>query len=134
MIRQYKHNILVFHWRNGYSFKTSLPSDVLLSKTFPLLRQASLFRCSHIFICSAPHHSLSLYSLLFASQALPGRARTHYESRSVLNRVKAPQKEIPSTLSKVFLFGAPNRNRTDDLILTMDALCQLSYGSIYWSG
>jgi hypothetical protein len=30
-------------------------------------------------------------------------------------------------------YGAPNQIRTDDPILTMDVLYQLSYGSIWWS-
>ena len=43
------------------------------------------------------------------------------------NADEGSKKEKSILTDTLFLFGALNRNRTDDLILTMDALYRLSY-------
>ena len=61
----------------------------------------------------------------FSHQIMVNAGGEH--AQKIIN--KNPETLIPQHF-KVFLLGALNQSRTGDLILTMDALCQLSYEGI----
>ena len=78
-----------------------------------------------ITLCNYKNGLLTSFSLGGAS-TLAERWKVFFISR----RTRVKGRRIIAFIFVFILNGAPNQIRTDDLILTMDALYQLSYGSI----
>jgi hypothetical protein len=126
---------------NRYLFLLELPSrfepdlvltiDVLLSKTFPLLRHAAPLRCSRISYAPLLGPRLPCIARFLLRRLCPAERPRVCIGVSICPGAGAYQKKYLRTFVGGISFGAPNQSRTDDLILTMDALCQLSYGSRY---